>query len=168
MYGETPCWPARSSPCDGLSPHVRGNRLPALSVVQGQGSIPACTGKPWVARTPQSDPRVYPRMYGETDSMYGRPDPGWGLSPHVRGNPVPSVSCLPAVRSIPACTGKPGARPGGSGAAWVYPRMYGETLAGQRQSGQAPGLSPHVRGNLWVKMTHFANHICQRPMSLLR
>ena len=70
--------------------------------------------------------------------------------------------------SIPACTGKPVAACLTVGMVQVYPRMYGETGDLDETFPDGWGLSPHVRGNLWVKMTHFANHICQRPMSLLR
>ena len=67
-------------------------------------------------------------MYGET---------GWsrrggcaraGLSPHVRGNPSVDDRRREAMRSIPACTGKPGPQAGGTLRARVYPRMYGETM----------------------------------------
>ena len=71
--------------------------------------------------------RVYPRTCGGT-----RIDPpGWtshgGLSPHVRGNPIPWSSAWRGPRSIPARAGEPyrlllllaGPR--------VYPRTCGGT-----------------------------------------
>ena len=60
----------------GLSPRVRGNRMPPASVSRTVGSIPACAGEPSPARV---------RAAG-----------GWlrGLSPRVRGN-LPNRNALP-------------------------------------------------------------------------
>ena len=50
-----------------------------------------------------------------------------GLSPRVRGNPVPEAPDWIVHRSIPACTGEP---PWPVALFWpaaVYPRVYGGT-----------------------------------------
>ena len=86
-------------------------------------------------------------MYGETiHSSKVRPHPS-GLSPHVRGNPVIPPPHEPSLRSIPACTGKPGGWSARDGCRKVYPRMYGETYLVRRYRAVGRGLSPHVRGN---------------------
>ena len=154
MYGETIAVPASTLFGMGLSPHVRGNPPPDTAGVLRDGSIPACTGKPRSARAAWCPARVYPRMYGETSCTPSRYAVMAGLSPHVRGNLLEHLRDHPQVWSIPACTGKPpccldpGMRIG------VYPRMYGETRHKPPLRTAGAGLSPHVRGNLCVKMTH--------------
>ena len=70
----------------GLSPRVRGSR-----VRRGRtalvGSIPACAGKPSVARMNEPEEGVYPRVCGEAEGprVYS---PRSGLSPRVRGSLV--------------------------------------------------------------------------------
>ena len=147
MYGETHGRHPGVELLPGLSPHVRGNRDTPSHVGQVDGSIPACTGKPWAIPTLPRPSRVYPRMYGETPPSYCNTNPTSGLSPHVRGNPILPLWSRDAGGSIPACTGKPGGdhhlgdRPG------VYPRMYGETSSDAQITRNRGGLSPHVRGN---------------------
>ena len=46
MYGETHGARARGPGVQGLSPHVRGNRLHHIARLTPHESIPACTGKP--------------------------------------------------------------------------------------------------------------------------
>ena len=69
MYGETASIRSMAWIGTGLSPHVRGNRLPPARPVPTPGSIPACTGKPRTDLRRHQDPEVYPRMYGETSGM---------------------------------------------------------------------------------------------------
>ena len=147
MYGETA---GRRRPPDdfaGLSPHVRGNPRIAPRRPWQSRSIPACTGKPSGRRLGRHRSEVYPRMYGETPASMTSSMPCSGLSPHVRGNPAVMVMALRNSRSIPACTGKPGWAPAGTGPGWVYPRMYGETGPHPFVQPLYLGLSPHVRGN---------------------
>ena len=87
-------------------------------------------------------------MYGETGVAVFEASPLAGLSPHVRGNHRARDDVHEEFGSIPACTGKPSGRSGGSLPCWVYPRMYGETGLPSRAAPAAEGLSPHVRGNL--------------------
>ena len=71
----------------GLSPRVRGNRVPVLSWHPKDG--------------------VYPRVCGGTQCTRGRRSRASGLSPRVRGN-LPCWSSIRASRgSIPACAGEP-------------------------------------------------------------
>ncbi len=147
VYGETS--PTTTSPCPsgGLSPRVRGNPLPSHHPNQAPRSIPACTGKPKPASAPANPSPVYPRVYGETSPTTTSPCPSGGLSPRVRGNPLPSHHPNQAPRSIPACTGKPTYCPTYSWAKSVYPRVYGETRAPVLPRPFVSGLSPRVRGN---------------------
>ena len=112
----------------GLSPHVRGNRMPNDSRIKRHRSIPACTGKPRRRRARHGGRAVYPRMYGETLPAAPSRRSRDGLSPHVRGNLV----------RIAAAVGR---------SAGVYPRMYGETVHSLGVTTVVLGLSPHVRGN---------------------
>ena len=107
MYGETERLHCLHSTCDGLSPHVRGNRrLPRIPLKYGR-SIPACTGKPGRRGPGAVSVQVYPRMYGETRGLASHSIRSPGLSPHVRGNRQLHSPAARAVGSIPACTGKP-------------------------------------------------------------
>ena len=131
----------------GLSPHVRGNRGGNVYCGVKVRSIPACTGKPELLSRLDAGRGVYPRMYGETGSSAGRPDPAGGLSPHVRGNRLRAWRRPGPYGSIPACTGKPAITGDAGQRERVYPRMYGETTPGIWMAAPCTGLSPHVRGN---------------------
>ena len=52
----------------GLSPRVRGIRVQVWADGLDQGSIPACTGNPAGSTTISAHRRVYPRVYGESQS----------------------------------------------------------------------------------------------------
>ena len=150
MYGETTDPQDCAGAPEGLSPHVRGNPVRSAPFRALSRSIPACTGKPCLDHSVLKAYVVYPRMYGETTWQDDVTGEGQGLSPHVRGNPKESTceytgrkglsphvrgnradaeASRTGVRSIPACTGKPGTRQGGSAPIGVYPRMYGETAS---------------------------------------
>ena len=148
MYGETVTSVNPHCIRSGLSPHVRGNPPRRAPKSLGARSIPACTGKPTWCAGSGSRSGVYPRMYGETLGETSVPTIAPGLSPHVRGNHEIHRPARTAARSIPACTGKPIRFAFLEHVNKVYPRMYGETSAGPKATGAAPGLSPHVRGNL--------------------
>ena len=111
----------------GLSPRVRGNRRRDTPIQAVEGSIPACAGEPssrW-----QSHPYrgVYPRVCGGTRRIPAGQPSERGLSPRVRGNPVPDITPVQHRRSIPACAGEPGAPPCAFSARPVYPRVCGGT-----------------------------------------
>ena len=126
MYGGTPHRPEQRQYLEGLSPRVRGNRGQKGHLYLRSGSIPACTGEPQGPQNPSLTEKVYPRVYGGTESALRTTGTVAGLSPRVRGNPSAGVDADSQERSIPACTGEPWApatRPGGT---TVYPRVYGE------------------------------------------
>ena len=70
-----------------------------------------------------------------------------GLSPRVRGNPLPPSIASATLGSIPACAGEPVFRRAGHGRCRVYPRVCGGTIIGTAAIMTAIGLSPRVRGN---------------------
>ena len=148
VYGESAAAAPVRSCATGLSPRVRG--IPDLLDVRGfpPRSIPACTGNPAGPRSKSDNGQVYPRVYGESDSLADRPPRVKGLSPRVRGIPAPLAGLGQVAGSIPACTGNPSRgwsrRPGWA----VYPRVYGESRWKTRAKIGCMGLSPRVRGIL--------------------
>ncbi len=131
----------------GLSPPMRGNRGGGDAQGERQGSIPAHAGKPPAGDLCRADTQVYPRPCGETASPGVWTVIGMGLSPPMRGNPVPVVSCPPSGGSIPAHAGKPSANCRSCRPSWVYPRPCGETLDHGATPSGPWGLSPPMRGN---------------------
>ena len=69
-----------------------------------------------------------------------------GLSPRVRGKPIPSCSWPPCLRSIPACAGETPGAVSSTFATAVYPRVCGGNCSFVRPIEKAVGLSPRVRG----------------------
>ena len=165
--GGTPRSILRQRIVPGLSPRVRGNRIPSSGPQKGNGSIPARAGEPPPCSATTRRFRVYPRACGGT-LRYGMGlCSAGGLSPRVRGN-----QSIPPARLVgglsPRVRGNPGHRhsrraqsgsiharggepaPGGAVVAviGVYPRACGGTKTWG--GGQRPirGLSPRVRGNL--------------------
>ena len=132
----------------GLSPRVRGNPPSNHPEMNPHGSIPACAGKPLRSRGRFLMRGVYPRVCGETTFVDYLNDVAEGLSPRVRGNPVPPETAVFPSGSIPACAGKPTANRNASCNSWVYPRVCGETKATAGGKRSVQGLSPRVRGNL--------------------
>ncbi len=147
VYGEAADRPGGAHHSSGLSPRVRGSRRMYGPVVFSVRSIPACTGKPPVASTSGSQGMVYPRVYGEAGKCGEIRATAMGLSPRVRGSPLPLASHDFAWRSIPACTGKPQLPDYRSSRSQVYPRVYGEAPVELAISPVACGLSPRVRGS---------------------
>ncbi len=70
-----------------------------------------------------------------------------GLSPRVRGNPLPAGHRLPDGRSIPACAGEPHRNVPAHRTEVVYPRVCGGTWGSVLFRSPPEGLSPRVRGN---------------------
>ena len=70
----------------GLSPRVRGNRLPATPNLREVRSIPACAGEPNPTRAGVCPHGVYPRVCGGTFRAVRAYSICAGLSPRVRGN----------------------------------------------------------------------------------
>ena len=131
----------------GLSPRVRGNRVPFPAAGLGGGSIPACAGEPDCHLDAASHCRVYPRVCGGTTLRRLRPMVRSGLSPRVRGNRTDQHEAGMHMGSIPACAGEPAGRVGLHWSVRVYPRVCGGTGTNVPYAATHQGLSPRVRGN---------------------
>ena len=138
----------------GLSPRVRGNRLPAPSPNPNRRSIPACAGEPARGGGAGCSSAVYPRVCGGTQTTGVRRTRKRGLSPRVRGNPVMVVLRNATGRSIPACAGEPRPRAFGCRICEVYPRVCGGTPPALPPVAVQQGLSPRVRGNRYDGFRH--------------
>ena len=111
----------------GLSPRLRGNLFPSLHREQSLRSIPALAGEPEPVEGERRVTGVYPRACGGTDDLTRADMTALGLSPRLRGNPLPKRLIWHAPRSIPALAGEPGIGGGSSGLGAVYPRACGGT-----------------------------------------
>ena len=131
----------------GLSPRVRGNRLPCLAIPRRIGPIPACAGQPGSGRRRKRTAWAYPRVCGATMPVIASVIWGAGLSPRVRGNLQPQRLSARGIGPIPACAGQP--KPGRvlQAQRGAYPRVCGATYDEITAPKRAPGLSPRVRGN---------------------
>ncbi len=131
----------------GLSPRVRGNQQTARAPPPTVRSIPACAGEPPGYTRRYSIGEVYPRVCGGTHTEIFRPVLHPGLSPRVRGNPMPRCTLFSAGGSIPACAGEPFSTFTVRAAPRVYPRVCGGTSCITHYLVSRQGLSPRVRGN---------------------
>ena len=135
------------SPVMGLSPRMRGNRMPRLSRGPSSGSIPAYAGEP--LDDPGCRPRswVYPRVCGGTRRRPRVNGGRNGLSPRMRGNP--SIWRCMSIwrRSIPAYAGEPAQSDYAGRDSMVYPRVCGGTSVLCSVMTLLLGLSPRMRGN---------------------
>ena len=127
LCGGTIINPSLDDSFQGLSPPVRGNRVPNLLEVVELRSIPACAGEPTAPHIPRPLSPVYPRLCGGTFTTYNYCTVGAGLSPPVRGNPGRMGEVQYCMGSIPACAGEPSAPARRSGNRRVYPRLCGGT-----------------------------------------
>ena len=119
-------WLVRPCPL-GLSPRVRGNPESIRRAGILAGSIPASAGEPTGTGSRPRPRRVYPRECGGTERTYPDHSDHLGLSPRVRGNPLPPGRVAEPGRSIPASAGEPGPSVAPRRACWVYPRECGGT-----------------------------------------
>ena len=111
----------------GLSPRVRGNLRQDGRAGRRPRSIPACAGEPRNTDRTASRTAVYPRVCGGT-GHHPRPlRDGLGLSPRVRGNPIPRTPTCWRRWSIPACAGEPLGEFLAGNDGRVYPRVCGGT-----------------------------------------
>ena len=93
---------------------------------------------------------VYPRACGGTPAGKRPLCRSSGLSPRVRGNQRHISEHPLIVRSIPARAGEPGSRVRPRPHRPVYPRACGGTLRMAVLYFNLYGLSPRVRGNLFI------------------
>ncbi len=131
----------------GLSPRLRGNPLPTVNGFLPSGSIPAPAGEPSVVGLSATPWRVYPRACGGTCDLPCQASQVRGLSPRLRGNPVPPGSARTSLGSIPAPAGEPIYTLGPIRMQKVYPRACGGTLIFTCLRCGTGGLSPRLRGN---------------------
>ena len=92
-------------------------------------SIPASAGEPGSCSPIKGRYRVYPRECGGTTGVFLRSMIKRGLSPRVRGNPLPYADAPAYVGSIPASAGEPTAQSLAGMTIQVYPRECGGTLS---------------------------------------
>ena len=107
VCGGTLLAPARPILEGGLSPRVRGNRIPCRIASAGAGSIPACAGEPRPGGAGRRRCWVYPRVCGGTYALLIETESANGLSPRVRGNHRHRSHPGALGGSIPACAGEP-------------------------------------------------------------
>ena len=125
----------------GPSPRVRGSLFHVVIWPRTCGSIPTCAGKPLAGEPGGPAEGVHPRVCGEACRVRSRSTACSGPSPRVRGSPAPGRAARRAVRSIPACAGKPLPTQGVGDPSSVHPRVCGEA----RGAGDVPG---HLRGSI--------------------
>ena len=147
VCGEAGRLEGRGRPAQGPSPRVRGSHCRTIHPREGDGSIPACAGKPAPGRRPRTDHRVHPRVCGEASSRGVRLSRWTGPSPRVRGSPALEPAGVVARGSIPACAGKPSVRRSMRTIARVHPRVCGEASRRHLDMARRAGPSPRVRGS---------------------
>ncbi len=131
----------------GLSPRVRGHRVPVAALVRVLGSIPACAGSSFSSAHRSTSPSVYPRVCGVIACMSRSSNKIMGLSPRVRGHHHGGAGRRGEPRSIPACAGSSHKKTSLLRRCTVYPRVCG--VIPLTSSGRCTifGLSPRVRGH---------------------
>ena len=140
--------------CRGLSPRVRGNHRISTGKEGITGPIPACAGQPALPACIGEHFRAYPRVCGATRRVRPQFRACPGLSPRVRGNPMYSAGGAQLRGPIPACAGQPGRLGRGCWCRRAYPRVCGATNSTASSTVYSPGLSPRVRGNLFIARSH--------------
>ena len=135
----------------GLSPRLRGNPVRAVDMPLGQRSIPAPAGEPKLKTFSMYSTTVYPRACGGT-RQHGQAERLFhGLSPRLRGNRLLHRVEHDGQRSIPAPAGEPWPGLRQRRRAEVYPRACGGTFSRKPHSSLSEGLSPRLRGNLYLR-----------------
>ncbi len=135
------------NPPTGLSPRVRGSRLPQTLEPRDGGSIPACAGEPLSSKRHSTSSQVYPRVCGGAANPAQIRERIDGLSPRVRGSLFSVYQPEPRLRSIPACAGEPTRPLPSTRKCQVYPRVCGGASTTWTVPHDQPGLSPRVRGS---------------------
>ena len=115
-------------------------------------SIPASAGEPLRGHYTVCIVGVYPRECGGTTDSSAPPYKPGGLSPRVRGNPLASDGRFFVSGSIPASAGEPLRLLRSICRLGVYPRECGGTVQLPFMPTSHYGLSPRVRGNLFLSM----------------
>ena len=130
----------------GSSPRVRGKLDHNAKDMPHRGLIPACAGKTWPGRRPQTVVWAHPRVCGENRAASNAPRSGGGSSPRVRGKPGGADRDRIVTGLIPACAGKTLAAEAQSGMDRAHPRVCGENPRPAGRMVAKVGSSPRVRG----------------------
>ena len=147
MCGEASLKRACLEAAQGLSPRVRGSRLPHTPATRRPRIIPACAGKPKMYLLMLFPHWDYPRVCGEAAIGIISLLFVSGLSPRVRGSHARRSFSLTGPRIIPACAGKPRQSSSFLSSNQDYPRVCGEACFGRGVRRGTGGLSPRVRGS---------------------
>ena len=139
----------------GLSPRVRGNPPRRCDNRPRCGPIPASAGEPVSTVTLLTDVWAYPRECGGTFDFRKLPGSVEGLSPRVRGNPVPAGRGHSGRGPIPASAGEPTMLALPFRVCRAYPRECGGTVPGSKAPVTGWGLSPRVRGNQTTRISNW-------------
>ena len=132
---------------DGPSPRGRGSRGRRRLHHAVARSIPAWAGEPPIRRWRTRRPRVHPRVGGGArEGREGRTRPV-GPSPRGRGSQNRVRRNRPALRSIPAWAGEPGARITAVSVSKVHPRVGGGARSSPSSVRWRSGPSPRGRGS---------------------
>ena len=131
----------------GLSPRMRGSHRSRPSSLLCCGIIPAYAGEPLTDRHQCTISEDYPRVCGGAVMPSRRMFTGLGLSPRMRGSPVPPGERPHVPGIIPAYAGEPFTPAASSSFLRDYPRVCGGAGRRGRPAILLPGLSPRMRGS---------------------
>ena len=109
----------------GLSPRMRGSLIAIPHDERVMGSIPAYAGEPFLPLLTAPRARVYPRVCGGAPTSAASRRDVCGLSPRMRGSPVPVIPDIHQRGSIPAYAGEPHSASHLTHSRRVYPRVCG-------------------------------------------
>ena len=135
-----------SAAVGGSSPRVRGTPRPRARRADRDRFIPAYAGNAPAPPASAAPAPVHPRVCGERRSGRSGAMLATGSSPRVRGTRHAIRARRHGPRFIPACAGNARRRRASTATSTVHPRVCGERLCLQNESGTSYGSSPRVRG----------------------
>ena len=130
----------------GLSPRVRGKLGISVATFYRAGPIPAGAGETMMCTKKWPRIGAYPRGCGGNQWGHAAGLTCQGLSPRVRGKPMPILDQHGHPRPIPAGAGETTDLVRLSAGTWAYPRGCGGNLERLAAAATPLGLSPRVRG----------------------
>ena len=153
MRGERPTKISRHDGFRGSSPHARGTLWLPQCVDSGRRFIPACAGNANLSARLPGVSSVHPRMRGERVAQLEKNLGSLGSSPHARGTRRYRIPRRFHRRFIPACAGNASMWETTVSIKSVHPRMRGERLPTNANTGKRSGSSPHARGTPGIVRT---------------
>ena len=130
----------------GPSPRIRGECFRVTGFENGNGTIPANTGRISYNEKRSCACRDHPREYGENaEQSYGAVE-SIGPSPRIRGECFITPPPIIRERTIPANTGRIIQVTGQPQRYRDHPREYGENPDQIPEQSQLGGPSPRIRG----------------------